>query len=56
MFCKKFRGDCLRYCPGGTVDTALLEDLGETLKETLGAALEATLGETLKKTLGETLG
>ena len=38
---------------GGIIDTALLEDLGETLEETFGTTLEATLGETLDANFGQ---
>ena len=56
MFCRKFRGDCLRYFLGVNKETALVGGLGETLEETLDANFGATFGEALVETLGKALG
>ena len=56
MFSKKFRVDCLRTDLGEIMDTALLEDLGETLEATFGETLEETLEETLGENFGATFG
>ena len=41
---------------GGIIDTALLEDLWETLLTTFGATLEETLAATLEIIFGENVG
>ena len=52
-FVRNLEGTVSGTALGGTLDTALLEDLGETLEATFGETLEATLGATLDANLGE---